>query len=176
MQKRKYASLKSLAAVCLLHSKSQKIKCHQILPSSKGKCHQVQETKCWHCNPTKCCIAWDTNALVALGQHPKDYTDTVTILENVGHFIDEEVQYLFRKHKNEGLSNSEISLAIEQNLNIRKILERSSRRWDGGYAIAGIIGHGDAFVFRDEHGIRPSHFWTVLVWIVLLFPSSERQK
>ena len=99
------------------------------------------------------------NALVALGQHPKDYTDTVTILENVGHFIDEEVQYLFRKHKNEGLSNSEISLAIEQNLNIRKILERSSRRWDGGYAIAGIIGHGDAFVFRDEHGIRPAHYY-----------------
>ena len=99
------------------------------------------------------------NALVDLGQHPKDYTDTVTILENVGHFIDEEVQFLFRKYKNEGLDNSAISLAIERDLNIRKILERSSRRWDGGYAIAGIIGHGDAFVFRDPWGIRPVHYY-----------------
>ncbi|MBP8851068.1 MAG: amidophosphoribosyltransferase [Breznakibacter sp.] len=99
------------------------------------------------------------NALVDLGQHPKDYTDTVTILENVGHFIDEEVQYLFRKYKNEGLNNQDISFAIERDLNIRKILERSSRKWDGGYAIAGIIGHGDAFVFRDPWGIRPAHYY-----------------
>ena len=81
-------------------------------------------------------------SLFDLGQHPKDYTDTVTILENVGHFLDEENQLLFRKYKNEGKNNREISASIERDLNVREILERSSRRWDGGYAIAGVVGHG----------------------------------
>jgi amidophosphoribosyltransferase len=99
------------------------------------------------------------NALVDLGQHPKDYTDTVTILENVGHFLDEENQFRFRQYKNEGLSNQDISHNIERDLDVRQILERSSRRWDGGYAIAGIIGHGDAFVTRDPWGIRPVSYY-----------------
>ena len=98
-------------------------------------------------------------SLFDLGQHPKDYTDTVTILENVGHFLDEENQLLFRKYKNEGKNNREISFNIEQELNIREILERSSRRWDGGYAIAGVVGHGDAFVARDPWGIRPACYY-----------------
>nr|WP_321405296.1 amidophosphoribosyltransferase [uncultured Carboxylicivirga sp.] len=98
-------------------------------------------------------------SLFDLGQHPKDYTDTVTILENVGHFLDEENEMLFRKHKNEGLSNREISFGIEEELDVRKILERSSRRWDGGYALAGMIGHGDAFVTRDPWGIRPAWYY-----------------
>lgn len=98
-------------------------------------------------------------SLFDLGQHPKDYTDTVTILENVGHFLDEENQLLFRKYKNEGKSNREISFCIEEELNIREILERSSRRWDGGYAIAGVVGHGDAFVARDPWGIRPACYY-----------------
>src|SRR5574344_1059916 len=72
------------------------------------------------------------NALVELGQHPKDFSDTVTILENVGHFLDEEIQQLFRQYKNEGLPNREISACIEKDLNVKKILERSSRKWDGG--------------------------------------------
>jgi amidophosphoribosyltransferase len=99
------------------------------------------------------------NALVELGQHPKDYTDTVTILENVGHFLDEENQNKFRQFKNEGYSNRDISTLIERDLDVRKILERSSRRWDGGYAIAGMIGHGDAFVMRDPWGIRPAYYY-----------------
>ena len=99
------------------------------------------------------------NALEALGQHPKDYSDTVTVLENVGHFLDEEIQMLFRQFKNEGLPNREISYEIEKDLDVRKILERSSRRWDGGYAIAGVLGHGDAFVIRDPWGIRPAHYY-----------------
>ncbi|PZX14539.1 amidophosphoribosyltransferase [Breznakibacter xylanolyticus] len=99
------------------------------------------------------------NALVELGQHPKDYTDTVTILENVGHFLDEENQNKFRQFKNEGYSNRDISSLIERDLDVRKILERSSRRWDGGYAIAGLIGHGDAFVMRDPWGIRPAYYY-----------------
>jgi len=98
-------------------------------------------------------------SLEDLGQHPKDYTDTVTILENVGHFLDEENQYWFRRYKNEGLRSRDISHHIEKELDLFKILERSSRRWDGGYAIAGMIGHGDSFVVRDPWGIRPAHYY-----------------
>lgn len=98
-------------------------------------------------------------SLVDLGQHPKDYTDTVTVLENVGHFLDEENQLRFRQHKNEGLNNYDISDHIERDLDLFDILERSSRRWDGGYAIAGMIGHGDSFVIRDPWGIRPAHYY-----------------
>src|SRR5690554_1421444 len=97
--------------------------------------------------------------LVALGQHPKAYSDTVTALEKVGHFLDEENQLLFRRYKNEGYKNSEISPLIEQNLDIQNILERATRDWDGGYAMAGLIGHGDAFVVRDPWGIRPAHYY-----------------
>jgi amidophosphoribosyltransferase len=97
--------------------------------------------------------------LVTLGQHPSAYTDTVTILEKVGHFLDEENQLLFRKYKNEGHSNIEISHAIEENIEIGKILESASRDWDGGYTIAGMIGHGDVFVTRDPWGIRPAFYY-----------------
>lgn len=99
------------------------------------------------------------NSLEELGQHPNDYSDTVTILENVGHFLDDEIQLLFRQYKNEGLPNREISLCIEKDLDVRKILERSSRKWDGGYVIAGMLGHGDAFVTRDPWGIRPAFYY-----------------
>ncbi len=97
--------------------------------------------------------------LIALGQHPKAYTDTVTILEKVGHFLDEENQLHFRKLKNEGYSNREISPLIEKNLDVQKVLENSSKDWDGGYAIAGLFGHGDAFVMRDPWGIRPAFYY-----------------
>ncbi len=98
-------------------------------------------------------------SLEDLGQHPKDFTDTVTILENIGHFLDEENQMLFRQYKNEGFTNKDISHQIEDNLDVRKILERSSRRWDGGYVISGMFGHGDAFVARDPWGIRPASYY-----------------
>lgn len=97
--------------------------------------------------------------LIALGQHPKAYTDTVTILEKVGHFLDEENQLHFRQYKNEGYSNREISPLIEKNLDVQKVLENSSKDWDGGYAIAGMFGHGDAFVMRDPWGIRPAFYY-----------------
>ena len=97
--------------------------------------------------------------LVDLGQHPKAYTDTVTALEKVGHFLDEENQLLFRRYKNEGFSNDQISQKIEQNIDIQNLLERATKDWDGGYAIAGLIGHGDAFVLRDPWGIRPAHYY-----------------
>jgi amidophosphoribosyltransferase len=97
--------------------------------------------------------------LVTLGQHPSAYTDTVTILEKLGHFLDDENQLLFRQYKNEGLKNIEISHAIEKNLDLQKMLESASRDWDGGYTIAGLIGHGDAFVTRDPWGIRPAFYY-----------------
>ncbi len=99
------------------------------------------------------------NLLVGLGQFPKGFNDTVTILEKVGHFLDEENELLFRQYKNEGYVNSEISPLIEKNIDIRKILERASRDWDGGYTVGGIIGHGDAFVARDPWGIRPAYYY-----------------
>ena len=97
--------------------------------------------------------------LVGLGQHPKGFTDTVTILEKIGHFLDEENELLFRQHKNEGFKNKEISGLIEEKLDVRKILERASRDWDGGYTIGGVLGHGDAFVVRDPWGIRPAFYY-----------------
>ncbi len=97
--------------------------------------------------------------LIDLGQHPKAYSDTVTILEKVGHFLDEENQNLFRKYKNEGYTNREISGLIEKNLDVHKVLEVSSKDWDGGYTVAGIIGHGDTFVARDPWGIRPAFYY-----------------
>lgn len=97
--------------------------------------------------------------LIDLGQHPRAYTDTVTMLEKVGHFLDTENQFLFRKYKNEGLPNTEISPAIENNLDIQNILDNASRDWDGGYAIIGMVGHGDVFVTRDPWGIRPAFYY-----------------
>jgi len=97
--------------------------------------------------------------LVDLGQHPKDYTDTVTILEKVGHYLDEENQFLFRQYKNDGYSNREISPLIEKDIDIQKILSNASKSFDGGYAIGGLFGHGDAFVMRDPWGIRPAFYY-----------------
>lgn len=97
--------------------------------------------------------------LIDLGQHPKNYTDTVTALEKVGHFLDEENQFRFRQYKNEGFTNREISPLIEKTLDVQSILENASKDWDGGYAMAGLVGHGDAFVARDPWGIRPAHYY-----------------
>jgi len=97
--------------------------------------------------------------LIVLGQHPKDYSDTETVLEKVGHFLDEENQLLFRNYKNEGYNNKEISSLIAQNISLTKILQESSKDWDGGYAIGGIVGHGDSFIMRDPWGIRPAYYY-----------------
>ncbi len=97
--------------------------------------------------------------LIDLGQHPKEYSDTVTVLEKVGYFLDEENQLLFRQYKNDGFNNKEISSLIAKDLDIKKILQEASKDWDGGYAIAGVIGHGDSFVMRDPNGIRPAFYY-----------------
>ena len=99
------------------------------------------------------------NSLVELGQHPKEMADTVTLMEKIGHFLDDEVTDLYFDCKNEGLNKREASPVIAERLNISRILKRASKGWDGGYAMAGMIGHGDAFVFRDPAGIRPAYFY-----------------
>lgn len=97
--------------------------------------------------------------LYELGQHPKEQADTVTVLEKIGHFLDDENQLLFDEYKKEGLDNVEITHKISDNLDIAKILKRSAKNWDGGYAISGIVGNGDAFVLRDPSGIRPAFYY-----------------
>ena len=96
--------------------------------------------------------------LVNIGQHPKERTDTVTVIEKIGHFLDQENQLLFDHYDKKGHSNKEISGLIADNMDVQRILTNSAEDWDGGYAMAGLIGHGDAFVLRDPCGIRPA-FW-----------------
>jgi len=97
--------------------------------------------------------------LIDLGQHPKQMADTVTVMEKIGHFLDDEVTHLYRDCKNEGYSKQEASAVIGERLNIQRILERASRNFDGGYAMAGLLGHGDSFVLRDPAGIRPAYYY-----------------
>ena len=97
--------------------------------------------------------------LVEYGQYPVETSDTVTILENIGHFLDGENERIYQRYKNEGLVKRDISYKIADELDVRRILEKSSVYWDGGYVIAGMIGHGDAFVMRDTFGIRPAFYY-----------------
>ena len=98
--------------------------------------------------------------LVDLGQHPKEKADTVIALEKIGHFLDEENIRLFYQNKSSVDSNIEANKLIQENLDIKWILQKASSAWDGGYSIAGLIGHGDAFVMRDRHGIRPAFYYS----------------
>ncbi len=97
--------------------------------------------------------------LYDLGQHPKEQADTVTVLEKIGHFLDDENQELFDHFKKDGYDNAEISRLIAQHLDVGKILRKSAKTWDGGYTISGIFGHGDAFILRDPAGIRPAFYY-----------------
>jgi len=99
------------------------------------------------------------NKLVSLGQHPKDMADTVTVMEKVGHFQDRQVSKLYKKFKAKGLSKREASPKIAEELDVAKILRKSARDWDGGYAMGGLMGHGDAFLLRDPAGIRPAYYF-----------------
>ncbi|MEN9303594.1 MAG: hypothetical protein RL264_2023 [Bacteroidota bacterium] len=98
------------------------------------------------------------DVLVRIGQHPKEKSDTVTVLEKIGHFLDVENDELFQKYKTLGYNNQDIYTKIAEQLDLVRILKRASEDWDGGYAMAGLLGHGDAFVLRDPSGIRPA-FW-----------------
>lgn len=97
--------------------------------------------------------------LVELGQHPKEMADTITVMERIGHFLDDAVAKLYKEIKKEGFSKREASPHIAKRLNVAKILRKSAKNWDGGYAMGGMFGHGDAFMLRDPAGIRPSYFY-----------------
>jgi len=97
--------------------------------------------------------------LVELGQHPTVKADTVTVMEKIGHFLDKENDRLFKQFKEKGLNNFDISKQIQKNIDVASILIESSKRWDGGYVMAGMMGHGDAFVLRDPNGIRPAYLY-----------------
>lgn len=97
--------------------------------------------------------------LIDLGQYPVETSDTVTVLEKIGHFLDAENERIYKKYKQSGISKRDISHKIAEELNVKAILTESSQYWDGGYVITGMIGHGDAFVFRDPSGIRPAYYY-----------------
>lgn len=97
--------------------------------------------------------------LVELGQHPREKADTVTVLEKIGHFLDKENDRLFKIFKEQNDNNAEISKLIQKNIDLVSILKESSKRWDGGYVMCGLVGHGDAFVLRDPNGIRPAFYY-----------------
>jgi amidophosphoribosyltransferase len=99
------------------------------------------------------------DSLVNIGQHPNETSDTVTILEKMGHFLDDENEDLYKKYKSEGFTKKDISPLIAKNIGIQNILENSCKYWDGGYVVAGLLGHGDSFVMRDPAGIRPAYYY-----------------
>ncbi len=99
------------------------------------------------------------NSLMHIGQHPSDTSDTVTILEKLGHFLDDENEDLYRHFKKEGYTKKEISPLIADNLDIQSVLSKACKYWDGGYVLAGLLGHGDAFLMRDPAGIRPAYYY-----------------
>ena len=97
--------------------------------------------------------------LIALGQHPKEMADTVTVMEKIGHFLDDAVAKIYKQIKKEGFNKREASPLIADRLNLAKVLRKAVKNWDGGYAIGGLVGHGDAFMLRDPAGIRPSYYY-----------------
>ncbi|NNE01995.1 MAG: amidophosphoribosyltransferase [Eudoraea sp.] len=97
--------------------------------------------------------------LIQLGQHPKEMADTITVMEKIGHFLDDAVAKLYKQIKKEGFNKMEASPLIAERLKVGKILRKASKNWDGGYAMAGLLGHGDAFVLRDPAGIRPAYYY-----------------
>lgn len=97
--------------------------------------------------------------LIQLGQHPKEKADTITVMEKIGHFLDDAVAKLYKEIKKQGYSKIEASPLIAERLNVAKILRKAAKNWDGGYAMAGLLGHGDAFVLRDPSGIRPAYYY-----------------
>ena len=97
--------------------------------------------------------------LVELGQYPKEMSDTVTVLEKIGHFLDDEVSRLHSYYKDEVTATEEINRKIFENVDLQRVLKRSAKKWDGGYVMGGLLGHGDAFVMRDPNGIRPAFYY-----------------
>src|SRR5210317_1320865 len=98
--------------------------------------------------------------LVDLGQHPKERADTVTVMEKIGHFLDDAVAKIYKNLRKKGYTKKEASPLIAERLKISKIMRKASKNWDGGYAMSGLLGHGDSFVIRDPNGIRPAYYYS----------------
>ncbi len=109
--------------------------------------------------------------LVSLGQHPRFFSDTETVLERIGHYLDEEVQRLYDNHRKATSDNRTISELISRDLDLVRVLRNAAKKWDGGYTMGGLTGNGDAFVIRDPNGIRPAYYWSDDEVVVL---ASER--
>ncbi|MFN6038498.1 MAG: amidophosphoribosyltransferase, partial [Bacteroidota bacterium] len=109
--------------------------------------------------------------LVEIGQHPREKSDTVTVMEKIGHFLDVENERIFKIHKQLGRTNREISDFIADEIEIASVLKIAGKKWDGGYVMAGMLGHGDAFVLRDPNGIRPAFYFEDEEFVVV---ASER--
>jgi len=99
------------------------------------------------------------NNLIELGQHPKEYSDTITIMEKIGHYLDDAVRKMYKELKKEGYSKMECSELISDRIDISRVLKKASKNWDGGYVMGGLLGHGDSFVMRDPAGIRPAFYY-----------------
>ncbi len=99
------------------------------------------------------------DTLVDLGQHPKEKADTITVMEKIGHFLDDAVAQIYKKLKKEGFTKADASPQIAERLSMKKVLRKASKKWDGGYTIAGLLGHGESFVLRDPAGIRPAFYY-----------------
>ena len=112
----------------------------------------------WNFNLTN--VSQLFNNLVDLGQHPKERADTITVMEKIGHFLDDAVSKIYKNLRHEGYSKAQASPLIAERLKLSKILRKASKNWDGGYAMAGLLGHGDSFVLRDPVGIRPVFFYS----------------
>ncbi|MEI6312982.1 MAG: amidophosphoribosyltransferase [Bacteroidota bacterium] len=129
-------------------------------------CHPFHRTNSWKTRNLVMAGNFNmTNAkelfekLVELGQHPIERGDTVTVLEKIGHFLDDEVQKLFERYKQNDYTNEELTNIISDNLDVKRILSRSTKDFDGGYALMGMVGNGDSFILRDPNGIRPAYYY-----------------
>ncbi len=129
---------------------------HPFLRRNNWKSRNL--TLCGNFNLTNVDELFD--AIVADGQHPRIYSDTFIMLEQVGHELDQENQRLYDRYKQEGFRGRELTAKIEDNIDIPRVLRRASGIWDGGYVICGMTGSGDAFAFRDPRGIRPAFYYT----------------
>lgn len=136
------------------HGENSVEKCHPMIRQNNWRSRNL--VMAGNFNMTN--VGFLFNRLVELGQHPYEIADTVTVMEKIGHFLDEEVQRLFNTYKGK-INNREISLKIEKELDIQKILQRSCKDFDGGYVMAGLVGNGSAFVARDPNGIRPAYYF-----------------
>ncbi len=137
------------------YGKNSIAQCHPFLRQNNWKSRNVVLAGNFNMTNVKELL----NQLIELGQHPKEKTDTVTILEKIGHFTDEENARLYQEYRGKKITNIEISKLIEENIDVAKILINASKKWDGGYVLTGILGHGDAFALRDPNGIRPAYYY-----------------